>query len=59
MHTLNRVMAEIMQDEQVRKRVSELSLNPVFLPGQAFRNQITIEIATFGAVAQRAGITLD
>ncbi|HAP24811.1 MAG TPA: ABC transporter substrate-binding protein [Achromobacter sp.] len=59
MHTLNRVVAEIMQDEQVRKNVSDLSLNPVFLPGQAFREQIAIEIATFGAVAQRAGITLD
>ncbi len=59
MHTLNRAMTEIMQDEQVRKAVSDLSLNPVFLPGQAFRDQITIEIATFGAIAQRAGITLD
>jgi len=59
MHTLNRVVAEIMQDEQVRKNVSDLSLNPVFLPGKAFREQIAIEIATFGAVAKRAGITLD
>ncbi|CAB3823897.1 hypothetical protein LMG26686_00598 [Achromobacter mucicolens] len=59
MHTLNRAMTEIMHDEQVRKSVSDLSLNPVFLPGQAFRDQITIEIARFSAVAQRAGITLE
>ncbi len=57
--TLNRAVAEIMQDEQVRKTVSDLSLDPVFLPGQAFRDQIEKEVATFVAIAERAGITLD
>jgi len=57
--TLNRAVAEIMQDEQVRKTVSDLSLDPVFLPGQAFRDQIAKEVGTFTAVAARAGITLD
>lgn len=57
--TLSRAVAEIMQDEQVRQTVSDLSLDPVFLPGQAFRDQIGKEVATFGDVAKRAGITLD
>ncbi|SIT30210.1 tripartite tricarboxylate transporter substrate binding protein [Achromobacter sp. MFA1 R4] len=57
--TLNRAVAEIMQDEQVRKTVSDLSLDPVFLPGKAFRDQIAKEVGTFTEVAARAGITLD
>lgn len=57
--TLNRAVAEIMQDEQVRQTVSDLSLDPVFLPGQAFRDQIEKEVATFSDVAKRAGITLE
>jgi tripartite-type tricarboxylate transporter receptor subunit TctC len=57
--TLNRAVAEIMHDPQVRQTVSDLSLDPVFLPGQAFRDQIEKEVATFGNVAKRAGITLD
>lgn len=56
---LNRAVSEIMQDEQVRKTVSDLSLVPVFMPGQPFRDQIAKEVTTFSGIATRAGITLD
>lgn len=56
---LNRAVSEIMQDEQVRKTVSDLSLVPVFLPAQPFRDQIAKEVTTFSGIATRAGITLD
>lgn len=59
MDTLSRAVAEIMEDAQVRKAVSDLALDPVFLPAQAFRDQISKELRTFGDVARRANITLD
>ncbi|KAG0937443.1 hypothetical protein G6F31_015594 [Rhizopus arrhizus] len=57
--TLNRAVAKIMEDPQVRRAVSDLALEPVYLPGQAFQEQIARELRTFGDVAKRANITLD
>jgi len=57
--TLNRAVEKIMQDPQVRKAVTDLALEPVFLPGQAFQAQIAKEVRTFGDVAKRADIKLD
>ncbi|QYJ19179.1 tripartite tricarboxylate transporter substrate binding protein [Achromobacter sp. ES-001] len=57
--TLNRAVAQIMQDPQVKKAVSDLALEPVFLPGQAFKDRIQKEVQTFSAVAKRAEIKLE
>lgn len=57
--TLNRAVEKIMQDPQVRKAVTDLALEPVFLPGEAFKSQIAKEVRTFGDVAKRADIKLD
>lgn len=57
--TLNRAVAQIMQDPQVKKAVSDLALEPVFLPGQAFKDRIQKEVQTFSAVAKRADIKLE
>jgi tripartite-type tricarboxylate transporter receptor subunit TctC len=57
--TLNRAVEKIMQDPQVRKAVSDLALEPVYLPGQAFKDQIAKEVKTFGDVAKRADIKLE
>ena len=57
--TLNGAVAQIMQDPQVKKAVSDLALEPVFLPGQAFKDRIQKEVQTFSAVAKRADIKLE
>ncbi|KGD86686.1 ABC transporter substrate-binding protein [Achromobacter sp. RTa] len=57
--TLSRAVSEIMEDQQVRRSVADLALDPVYLPAQAFRAQIAKELRTFTEVATRAGITLD
>ena len=44
---------------QVRKSIEDMAMEPVFMPGPAFRDQISSELAIFGAVGKRAGITLD
>lgn len=48
-----------MQDPQVRKAVSDLALEPVYLPGQALKDRIAKEVKTFGDVAKRADIKLE
>ena len=57
--TLGRAVEEVMRDPQVRKSIEDMAMEPVFMPGPAFRDQISSELATFGAVGKRAGITLD
>ena len=57
--TLGRAVEEVMRDPQVRKSIEDMAMEPVFMPGPAFRDPISSELATFGAVGKRAGITLD
>ncbi|WMD22459.1 tripartite tricarboxylate transporter substrate binding protein [Achromobacter seleniivolatilans] len=59
LQTLNRAVAEIMEDPQVRKSVADLALDPVYMPAQPFQDKIAKELSTFTAVAKRANITLD
>lgn len=57
--TLNRAVADIMADPQVRRAVTDLALEPVYLPGAAFTTRMEQEIRTFGDVGRRADIKLD
>ena len=57
--TLGRAVEEVMRDPQVRKSIEDMAMEPVFMPGPAFRDRISSELATFGTVGKRAGITLD
>ncbi|SPU53033.1 Bug family tripartite tricarboxylate transporter substrate binding protein [Bordetella trematum] len=59
MEKLSQALREVMADEQVRKSVGDLALEPVFMPGPAFREQMESEIRDFRAIGERAQISLD
>ncbi len=59
MEKLSAALREVMADEQVRKSVGDLALEPVFMPGPAFREQMESEIRDFRAIGERAQISLD
>lgn len=57
--TLNRAVADIMADPQVRRAIADLALEPVYLDGAAFTARMEQELKTFGEVGRRADIKLD
>ena len=57
--TLNDAVSSIMQDPQVRRAINDLALEPVYLPGPAFKARMEDELRTFAEVGRRADIKLD
>jgi tripartite-type tricarboxylate transporter receptor subunit TctC len=56
---LNRELAAVMAEPEVRKTLENAGLEPVMLGPEAFRRLIRDEVGAFKAVAQRAQISLD
>lgn len=56
---LQREIATVLQDPDVRQRYSTLGLNPVGNPPDEFAGQIRADLARWEPVVKRAGITAD
>ncbi|MDQ8031769.1 Bug family tripartite tricarboxylate transporter substrate binding protein [Bordetella genomosp. 1] len=59
MAKLGAAVEQVMADPEVRKTVSDLALEPVFMPGPQFSSQIASEVAEFRAIGERAGISME
>jgi tripartite-type tricarboxylate transporter receptor subunit TctC len=56
---LNRELAAVMAEPEVRKTLDVAGLQPVMLGPDAFRQMIRDEVGTFKAIGQRAQIKID
>jgi tripartite-type tricarboxylate transporter receptor subunit TctC len=56
---LNRELAAVMAEPEVRATVANAGMEPTMLGGEVFREMIRDEMRAFKAVAQRANISID